>query len=135
LECIESTLDFHAPEDPPMWSWPTARNPNNVALWLLQLILSIGIIALVSFVVGPQSGSIDDDRDGNPDIPIVVMSARAAKDLSSAAAIGHLFRAALDSPASGFVGDGTCHVGDSNRSETNCLENCWILRFSCLLRC
>ena len=118
-----------------MWSWPTARNSRKAASWLLRLFLSIGIIALLSFVVGPQSGSIDDDSDGYPDIPIVVMRASAARDLSSGAALGHLFRAALDGSESGFVGDGTSQVADLNLSETNRIDSPSILRFSCLLRC
>ena len=118
-----------------MSSRPTARNPKEAASWLLRLVLSIGIIALLSFVVGPQSGSIDDNGDGYPDIPIVVMRASAARDLSSGAALGHLFRAALDGSESGFVGDGTSQVADLNLSETNRIDSPSILRFSCLLRC
>jgi hypothetical protein len=35
-------------------------------------ILLVGMVALLFFVVGPQGGSLDDDGDGNPDIPVVV---------------------------------------------------------------
>jgi len=37
-----------------------------------RAILLIGLTALTLFVVGPLAGSIDDDEDGSPDIPVVV---------------------------------------------------------------
>jgi hypothetical protein len=39
---------------------------------LAHSILLVGAVALALFVVGPQAGSVDDDGDGNPDIPVVV---------------------------------------------------------------
>ena len=40
--------------------------------WLLRSLLLFGLAALALFVIGPLAGSIDDDGDGNPDIPVVV---------------------------------------------------------------
>lgn len=37
-----------------------------------RAILLIGLAALTLFVVGPLAGSVDDDGDGSPDIPVVV---------------------------------------------------------------
>jgi len=34
----------------------------------------LGLIAVVVFVLGPQAGSLDDNGDGAPDVPIVVMT-------------------------------------------------------------
>lgn len=35
-------------------------------------LLLVGLGAIALFVAGPQMGSLDDDDDGSPDIPVVV---------------------------------------------------------------
>ncbi len=52
----------------------TLRNFHNPIRLLLRSLLFVGLVALTLFVVGPQAGSVDDDGDGNPDIPVVVSS-------------------------------------------------------------
>ena len=49
-----------------------------------RAILLAGAVALALFVIGPQAGSVDDDGDGNPDIPVVVSCCTLGADLSSA---------------------------------------------------
>jgi hypothetical protein len=39
---------------------------------LVRAMLLIGIATLTLFAVGPLAGSVDDDGDGSPDIPVVV---------------------------------------------------------------
>lgn len=41
----------------------------------------IGLAALTLFVVGPLAGSVDDDEDGSPDIPVVVSDSVLLLDL------------------------------------------------------
>ena len=50
----------------------TLRNCHNPISLLLRSLLFVGLVALTLFVVGPQAGSVDDDGDGSPDIPVVV---------------------------------------------------------------
>jgi len=38
------------------------------------------LLALVVFLVGPSGGSIDDDSDGQPDIPVVVTTSPAVEE-------------------------------------------------------
>lgn len=52
-------------------------NPTSKGLYIAispraRTILLIGVAALTLFVVGPLAGSIDDDGDGSPDLPVVV---------------------------------------------------------------
>jgi hypothetical protein len=81
-----------------------------------RAVLLMGLATLTLFVVGPLAGSIDDDGDGSPDIPVVVSdpvlftehSADRGVDQSSGkvhdgAPSGHLRRATprrpiIDSP-------------------------------------
>jgi hypothetical protein len=49
-----------------------------------RAILLIGLATLTLFVVGPLAGSIDDDGDGSPDIPVVVSDPVVFTDLSAA---------------------------------------------------
>ncbi len=46
------------------------------------LLVLVGAIAL--FAVGPQMGSLDDDNDGSPDIPVVVAVGNPVCDVSRA---------------------------------------------------
>ena len=46
-------------------------------------MLLIGVAAIALFVVGPQGGSVDDDADGSPDIPIVVTNPVDVADVSA----------------------------------------------------
>ena len=43
----------------------------------------MGMAALALFVIGPQAGSLDDDGDGSPDIPVVVSDAVVVIDVSA----------------------------------------------------
>lgn len=54
---------------------------------LARPILLIGLAALTVFVVGPLAGSVDDDGDGSPDIPVVVSGALLFADLSAHSAV------------------------------------------------
>lgn len=48
------------------------RAPLHSRKWFLSSLLVVQVLALTLFVVGPQAGSLDDDGDGSPDVPIVV---------------------------------------------------------------
>jgi hypothetical protein len=50
----------------------------------LSPVLVAGLVALALFVVGPQAGSLDDDGDGNPDVPVVVMASSSVAQVSHA---------------------------------------------------
>jgi len=51
---------------------------------LARAILLIGVVALTIFAIGPLAGSVDDDGDGSPDIPVVVSGFVLVADLSDA---------------------------------------------------
>jgi hypothetical protein len=48
-----------------------------------RAVLLMGLATLTLFVVGPLAGSIDDDGDGSPDIPVVVSDPVVFTDLSA----------------------------------------------------
>lgn len=50
---------------------------------LARTMLFIGLAAVTLFVVGPLAGSVDDDGDGSPDIPVVVSDSVFFCDLSA----------------------------------------------------
>jgi hypothetical protein len=54
---------------------------------LARVILLIGVATLTLFAIGPLAGSVDDDGDGSPDIPIVVSGPVLFADLSGCAGI------------------------------------------------
>lgn len=60
------------------------RAPRRSRKPFLSLFLLVEIIVLTLFVVGPQAGSLDDDGDGNPDVPVVVSSSRGVEDVARA---------------------------------------------------
>lgn len=60
------------------------RAPEHSRKPFVSLFLLVEIIALTLFVVGPQAGSLDDDGDGNPDVPVVVSSSRGVEDFARA---------------------------------------------------
>jgi hypothetical protein len=51
---------------------------------LLCWILFAEIAAVALFVLGPQAGSLDDDEDGTPDVPMVVADSALSEDVSRA---------------------------------------------------
>jgi len=55
-----------------------------------RVLVVAGLIALALFVVGPQRGSVDDDLDGNPDIPVVVSGPTLADSASTSDAVSSL---------------------------------------------
>ena len=50
---------------------------------LAHAMLLVGVAALTLFVVGPLAGSVDNDGDGCPDIPVVVSDSVFFADLSA----------------------------------------------------
>jgi hypothetical protein len=92
-------------------------------------------MALALFVIGPQSGSLDYDGDGSPDIPIVVsVSIPSLGDVLSTKRL--LERS---TPAAGVIVDVVADLRtaqfDVGKSNFSSLAGRSVLRTSCLLRC
>lgn len=50
---------------------------------LVRSLAFVWLMALALFVMGPQAGSLDDDGDGAPDVPIVVSRPSLPGDISA----------------------------------------------------
>lgn len=99
---------------------------------VLSLLLLVQLIAITVFVVGPQAGSLDDDGDGNPDVPVVVSALRGAEDLGC---VPRYRGRALDrEPAkTGLPADADCV--QANRQSSSASQHRLLLSALCLLRC
>ena len=53
--------------------------------FLVLPVFFLGLVAIAMFALGPQAGSLDDDGDGSPDVPIVVMATGSLTESLAAA--------------------------------------------------
>ena len=101
---------------------------------LARSILLVGTVALALFVVGPQAGSLDDDGDGSPDIPVVVSEPVIVAALSPAARVDQRSRNIQDVKLStshgvptGYIEIAKCgfsSFGDASVSRSCCPLRC-----------
>jgi len=113
---------------------PTPRDFHNPLPLLPRSLLLVGIVALTLFVVGPQAGSLDDDGDGSPDIPIVVSDATLAADASQTADVDQRSQNVRGVHKTIQNGIQPRHIGIC-KSNFASLHGRSVLRSSCLLRC
>jgi len=91
-------------------------------------------VAITLFVAGPQAGSIDDDGDGNPDVPIVVLAPGLTGEGPHRTYLNDLTRKVPSAVAQDFVASHFPCSGMGN-SHLSARNSRFVLRFSCLLRC
>ena len=101
---------------------------------LASAILLIGLAALLLFVVGPLAGSVDDDGDGSPDIPVVVSDPILFSDLSADRGVEQGSSGVHDAAPSGHLGSSTpdIRVIESQLLSVNARS---VLHSCCSLRC
>lgn len=112
----------------------TRRNFHLPFPLLARAIVLVGVVALALFVIGPQAGSVDDDGDGNPDIPVVVSGCALAADLSSATRANQRSRNIHDVRLSRSLGISPRSV-EVAKPEFSSPADRSVLRSSCSLRC
>jgi hypothetical protein len=112
----------------------TLRNFHNPIPLLLRSLLFVGLMALTLFVVGPQAGSVDDDGDGNPDIPVVVSSPSVVGEVSFAKRVIQRSPNISAVVASVCIGILTPCSGAA-KSDFVSLDGRSVLHASCPLRC
>jgi hypothetical protein len=101
---------------------------------LNRTIVLVGAMALALFVIGPQGGSVDDDGDGNPDIPVVVSGCALAYDLSPVTCVNQRLRNIHGVTLSRSLGIPSRSV-EVAKPEFSSATDRPVLRSSCCLRC
>ncbi len=94
------------------------------------LLVALGAIAL--FVAGPLMGSVDDDNDGSPDIPVVVSLRNEIRDVPGC--IGRDQQKSQSSVVRRFVGIQAHHLGIDEPVLAS-HDGRSTLQSFCLLRC
>ena len=109
---------------------------SHAVIWLLhRLLLFVELIALALFVVGPLAGSVDDDGDGNPDIPVVVSGATLGGQVEHAAGVSQESQNVHDRVVSAPIIEMNTHDIGIGKVEFGVLDGRSVLRSSSLLRC
>lgn len=96
------------------------------------LLVLLGAIAL--FVAGPQMGSFDDDNDGSPDIPVVVVMQGRISDLPRCISKNQQHQKFHNSAVPAFVGLQSRHSGIDDPVFAS-HDGRSTLQSFCLLRC
>lgn len=102
------------------------------------VLLIAGLLALTLFVLGPLAGSLDDDGDGIPDIPVVVYGPSLLDYVARTAGVSQRIRPIHDGVLSTIIAIHTRNIGIAG---SNCvfdaiaLDGRSLLRCSCMLRC
>ena len=112
--------------------------PRNVLSLPLRTLLLGALAALALFVVGPQAGSLDDNGDGSPDIPVVVSSPAIVGDGLRSSGVGQQLRSGQALVVLPLLESHTHHIQIDESGAVSgfvFLDGRSVLRTSCLLRC
>ena len=112
---------------------PIRRNAPNPIPFLIRSLLLAWLAALALFVVGPLAGSIDDDGDGNPDVPVVVSALTLVGEVSHVTDVS-LGPQNVPEVAGVLIGIHTHYSEDVNSGFAS-FGGRSVLLSSCLLRC
>jgi hypothetical protein len=102
--------------------------------WLPSSLLIVGLVALALFVVGPLAGSIDDDGDGSPDIPVVVIEPGTVNASSPLMGLRQRSGSVDDVVVPAFSETHTRNI-EIGKPDSPCGDSRMVLQSSCRLRC